>query len=256
MFVVPGKFGVFFFFCKMPMAFRIFACLPLSVSACCSLWVRISVVKICPVILAILFWTWCPIYQAMFWVCGVVSVISIYFCGFVYVFLWDFKHVGPNVGIVRMFLGHRVPFIVVVPIAFCWFRVFLSFLFLFKYILLSFCAVSNLCFVKSVDASCGIFQHSVCVLYQFFNGFDCVLKLDIVFVVRFLFQSTFYFVFDVPRFSQKLVKIILVENWWIVSWVQSFCWYFLHYIYLKSIHHVFRPAIFGDVARFATAITF
>ena len=169
------------------MAFRIFACLPLCVSAFCSLWVRISAVKIYPVILAILFWTCCLIYQTMFWMCGIVSVISVHFCGFVHVFLWDFRHVGPGVGIVRMFLGHRVPFIAVVPIVFCWFRVFLSFLFLFKNIFLNFCAASNLCFVKSVDASRGIFQHFICVLYQFSNGFDYVLKLDIVFVVRFLF---------------------------------------------------------------------
>ena len=122
----------------------------------------------------------------MFWVCGIVFVISVHFCGFVHVFLWDFKHVDPSVGIVRMFLGRLVPFIAVVPVVFCWFRVFLSFLFLFSYVLLSFCAVSNLCFVKSVDAFHGIFQHFICVLYQFSNGFDCVLRLDIVFVVRFL----------------------------------------------------------------------
>ena len=123
----------------------------------------------------------------MFWMCGIVFVISVHFYGFVHVFLWDFKHVGPGVGIVRMFLGRLVPFIVVIPIAFCWFRVFLSFLFLFKYIFLNFCAVSNLCFVKSVNIFRGIFQHFVRVLYQFFYGFDCVLRLDIVFVVRFLF---------------------------------------------------------------------
>ena len=49
------------------------------------------------------------------------------------------------------------------------------------------CVISNLCFVKSVDTFRGIFQHPFRVLYQFFYGFDCVLKLHIVFVVRFLF---------------------------------------------------------------------
>ena len=119
--VVPGKFGVFFFFffCKMLMAFRIFAYLPSCVSVYCSLWVRISAVEICFVILTVLFCAYCPIYQTVFWMCNIVFVISIHFCGFVYIFLWDFKHVGPNVGIVRMFLNRRVPFIVVVPIVFC-----------------------------------------------------------------------------------------------------------------------------------------
>ena len=56
----------FFFFCKVPMVFRIFAYLPLCVSACCSLWVRISVVEIYFMVLAILFCACCSIYQTMF----------------------------------------------------------------------------------------------------------------------------------------------------------------------------------------------
>ena len=47
--------SAFFFVCEMLITFRIFACLPLCVSACCSLWVRISAAEICPVILTILF---------------------------------------------------------------------------------------------------------------------------------------------------------------------------------------------------------
>ena len=47
-------------------------------------------------------------------------------------FFGDFKHVGPNIGIIRKFLDRRV-LSIVVPIVYCWFRVFLSFLFLFNF---------------------------------------------------------------------------------------------------------------------------